>query len=120
MFASLVRELVLRGSINTTLAKAKAVRGDIDKIMTQVRGDSVAARRRVLAYLGNDREITQRLFSDFSQVVKNRRSGFTRITSLPPRRGDNAELAKLEWVEAPLITERKEKKKRMKKEVPAK
>jgi len=103
LFRSLIWALVEHGKIKTTKAKAKAIQPDVDKIMKLVKQDSVSARRRTLKKLANNRQITKKLFSDYKALAKSRNSGFTRVISLPSRKGDNAELAILEWVEQPSI-----------------
>lgn len=99
VFRGLVAVLVEHGKITTTLSKAKALQPDVDKLLTKVRANTLASRRLVLAKLGNDRKTTQSLFDNFSENLKARTSGFTRITRLPRRRGDNVQEAILEFVD---------------------
>ncbi|OGM58450.1 50S ribosomal protein L17 [Candidatus Woesebacteria bacterium RIFCSPLOWO2_01_FULL_38_20] len=103
LFRSLIRGLVINGKIVTTKAKAKAVQGEIDKILTTVRKNSVNSRRQVLAKLANDREVTQKLFTEYHLASQKRSSGFTRIVNLPVRRGDSAPMVRLEFVDPPEI-----------------
>lgn len=110
LFRSLTRALVVDGSIVTTEAKAKVMRREIDKIMTLVKDGSLLARRRVLAKLGNDRMTTDELFRTYEILTKTRSSGFTKRILLLPRKGDNAEMARLEWVERPVKSEEKKAK----------
>jgi large subunit ribosomal protein L17 len=98
LFRSLLRALVINGSITTTLPKAKAVRPEVDRVMGLVAKNNVSAKRRLMAKLGNDGETFEKLVGDYSHLCKGRKSGFTRIVALPKRVGDNAEMAKIEWV----------------------
>lgn len=99
LIRSLIKALVINGKIMTTKAKAKTIQGQVDKLVTLAKKDTLSARRKVLAYLANDRKVTDFFFIKLVPVFKNRGSGFTRITLLPRRRGDNAEMAILEWVD---------------------
>lgn len=98
LFRSLVRALVLHGEIVTTKAKAKAIRADVDKLVTLAKKGDVAARRNVLGKLGNDRATTDKLFG-LKAVLDGRTSGFTRIVALPARKGDLAQIVRLEWTD---------------------
>jgi len=99
LFATLIRSMILSGKIETTMAKAKAIQGDLEHMITLAKKADIASRRRALAYLDNQREISDILFQQVGTFFKTRQSGFTRITSLPARRGDNAKMAKIEWTE---------------------
>src|SRR5260221_14024139 len=92
LFRSLIRSLVLYGKIETTKIKAKAIQGDVDKLFKLVASGDLAARKLALAKLANDTKTVDKLFS-MKDLVKARKSGFTRITNLPNRRGDNASMA---------------------------
>ena len=99
LFATLIRSMILSGKIETTMAKAKAIQGDLEHMITLAKKADIASRRRALAYLDNQREISDLLFQQVGAFFKTRQSGFTRITSMPARRGDNAKMAKIEWTE---------------------
>jgi len=99
LLRSLVRAVVVSGKVVTTKAKAKAIVGQIDKIVTLAKKGTLDSRRRVLAYLGNDRETSQRLVNVLGPSFLGRNSGYTRIVLLPSRKGDNAKMARLEWVD---------------------
>jgi len=113
LFRSLIRALTISGKIVTTKAKAKAVIAQIDKIVTAAKKNSVSARRRVLASLGNDRGTTDLIFLKVVPAFSNRSSGFTRIVLLPARSGDKAQMVRLEWSE---VVETKESPKKETKE----
>ncbi|RJR29293.1 50S ribosomal protein L17 [Candidatus Microgenomates bacterium] len=99
LFRALVRSLVLSGSIVTTRARAKAVQPDIEKLITLVASGDLASKRSVLARLANDRKTLELLVARYLSFKDVRKSGFTRIISMPPRKGDNAPMARLEWTE---------------------
>ena len=94
LFRSLTQALILRGAIVTTKAKAKAVQGDVDKIISLARKNSLSASRKASAILGNNRELTLRLGA-VAKAFGERTSGFTKIILLPRRKGDNAEMARI-------------------------
>lgn len=81
------------------MAKAKAIQGDLEHMITLAKKTDLSSRRRALAYLDNARKVNDILFQQVGTFFKTRISGFTRITSLPQRRGDNAKMARIEWTE---------------------
>lgn len=98
LFRSLIRALVKHGKIKTTKAKAKAIQADIDKLINLAKKDSISAKRRVFAILGNDKETTKKLLIEVVPSFSDRSGGYTRIVPLPARRGDAAQIVRLEWV----------------------
>jgi large subunit ribosomal protein L17 len=97
--------LITHDRIRTTKAKAAAVRGEAEKIITIARNsasasdsEKVAARRKVIARLGNN-SIVKRLFDEVAPRFANRNGGYTRIVKVGPRLGDSAEMVILELVE---------------------
>lgn len=99
LIRSLLKALIVNGKIVTTKAKAKAIQGQADILVTLVRKNTLSGRRRAVAFLGNDRKVSDFLFSKLVPSFKERESGFTRMILLPRRRGDQAEMVSLEWVE---------------------
>jgi large subunit ribosomal protein L17 len=99
LFRSLIRALILYGSIETTKAKAKAIQGSIDKLITTAKKDNLSSRRQVIATMGNDIETVKILFGRYIPAMSNRSSGYTRIIHLPKRLGDQAEKVRLEFVD---------------------
>ena len=99
LFRGLIRALVTYGKIKTTKAKAKAVQGQIDKLVTLAKKKDIPFRRKVYGYLGGDRKAADALFGPIAEAFRERQSGFTRIVNLGARRGDAAEMVRLEWVE---------------------
>ena len=117
LYRSLTRELVRHGKITTTTAKAKGVQIYIEKLTSIARKGGLSDRRRVLAKLANDKVTTDILFKLASGF--KRESGFTRIIALPKRRGDAADISRLEWTDLAGIEEKSKndgKKKSSKKE----
>jgi large subunit ribosomal protein L17 len=99
LFASLAQSLIKNGSIITTRAKAKAVLGSVEKMVTLAKKGGVAAQRKVMSNLDNKREATEVLFHKVAKAFLNKNSGFIRLISLPRRVGDNAQMVKMEWTE---------------------
>lgn len=102
---NLITELFRHERIKTTQAKAKAIRGDAEKMITLAKrgvaaGDVaiVNGRRRASAEL-NDPEMVEKLFADLALRYEDRPGGYTRILKLGPRRSDSAEMVLLELVE---------------------
>ncbi|HET7099302.1 MAG TPA: 50S ribosomal protein L17 [Patescibacteria group bacterium] len=100
LFSSLSRSMILTGKINTTRAKAKAVIPDVEKLVTLSKKGDLSARRRALSMLNNADDAIEALFGRVATAFANRQSGFTRLISLPRRKGDNAQLVRIEWTEA--------------------
>jgi len=107
LFRALIRAIVMHGSIKTTKAKAKSVQSDIDKLVTLAKAGGINERRRIYARLGNDRKTTDMLMEIVKRSFSSRTSGFTRIVKLPRRKGDGAEIAKLEWTDKVKVVEKK-------------
>lgn len=82
LLRSLARELILHGSLTTTLARAKAVRPFVERLITIARKNTVAARRVVAARLGNDEEAVKALVALATQRFAERPGGYTRIVKL--------------------------------------
>lgn len=97
LFASLAKALIRNGKIVTTRAKAKAVTPDVEKMITLTKKANIDGRRRVLAMLDNSRKDAEMLFTNVTKAFSGKTSGYTRIISLPRRKGDNAEMVRLEW-----------------------
>lgn len=104
LFAGLIRDLLNRNSITTTLAKAKAVQPLIEKLITKAREGSDANRRRVNAVL-TDRKITEKLFEEAKTRFSSRGSGFTRIIKAGLKRGDATQTAILSFVDERIVAE---------------
>jgi large subunit ribosomal protein L17 len=103
---TLIRQFFTHESIQTTRAKAAAIRGEAEKLITLARNsaaksdiEKVNARRLAAARLGNDPIIIKKLFDDIAPRYANRPGGYTRVFRLMPRLGDAAEMVKMELVE---------------------
>ena len=97
MMANLVASLVAAEGIETTEAKAKAVRPVAERVITKAKKGGLHNYRQVLAYLG-DVEMTTKLFEEVGPRYAERPGGYTRILKLGPRQGDNAPMARIELV----------------------
>ena len=97
LFRGLVTELLKHEQIKTTEAKAKAIRGLAEKMITLGKSGSLPARRRVLSYV-YDKDVARKVFDDLGPRYAERPGGYTRIVKLGPRLGDNAPMVQLELV----------------------
>ncbi len=93
----LAAQLFVHERINTTEAKAKAVRPLAEKLITFAKKGDVAARREVLKRIP-DRDVVHKLFSEIGPRYAERSGGYTRILKLGPRQGDAAPMALIELV----------------------
>lgn len=98
LMSNLATELISHKRIQTTLAKAKALRVYIEPLLTRAKTDDTHNRRIVFSYLQDKAAITE-LFSTISEKIANRPGGYTRIIKLGKRIGDNAEVALIELVD---------------------
>jgi len=98
MLANMASSLIMHKRINTTLAKAKALRGYVEPLITRSKMDTTHSRRVVFSYLQNKEAVTE-LFREVSVKVADRPGGYTRIIKLGPRAGDNAEMCLIEMVD---------------------
>lgn len=98
MLSNMASSLILHKRINTTMAKAKALRGYVEPLITKTKSDSTHQRRIVFSYLQN-KEAVKELFGDVATKVANRPGGYTRILKLGRRMGDGAEMVMMELVD---------------------
>ncbi len=98
MLANMASSLFKHKRIKTTMAKAKALRGYVEPLITKSKDDSTHNRRVVFSYL-QDKEAVTELFREISVKVADRPGGYTRILKLGPRQGDNAEMCMIELVD---------------------
>lgn len=97
LFKSLLSSLILNESIKTTLEKAKAIKGDADKIINKAkRGDKKLAVQLLQRSLGAD--AMEKVIKDLAPRFSGRTSGYTRIMRLGRRFSDNAQIVIMEWV----------------------
>ena len=99
MLANLATALFEHGKITTTEAKAKRLRPLAERLITFAKRGDLHARRRVMTVV-RDKGVVHELFTEIGPRYENRPGGYTRITKVGPRKGDNAPMAVIELVEA--------------------
>lgn len=100
LMANLATALITHGRIETTQAKARALRPYVEKLITLGKNGSLHARRQALAKLRH-RTVVDRLFCDVAPVFESRDGGYTRIIKTGFRAGDAADMAVIELVDKP-------------------
>jgi len=106
LFKSLISSLILKESIQTTSEKAKAIKGDVDKLINQAkRGDEKLATQFLQRTLGI--EAMTKVIKDLAPRLKDRTSGYTRIIKMGRRFSDNAAMVVMEWVVKKEVTAEK-------------
>jgi len=98
LLRSLMRELILRGRIKTTEAKAKEIRPLIEKLVTKARSGTVVSRRFVAKEFFNQDSVVKKLSSEIAPKYKGQSGGYTRIVKLPRRKSDGSSMATIEFV----------------------
>ncbi|BCW19928.1 hypothetical protein NtRootA9_26360 [Arthrobacter sp. NtRootA9] len=101
MLANLASSLFEHKRITTTVTKAKRLKPYAERLVTFAKRGDLASRRRVLGLISN-KGIVHELFTDIAQAVENREGGYTRITKIGNRKGDNAPMAVIELVLEPV------------------
>lgn len=101
LLANLAAALFTHRSITTTETKAKRLRPLAERLVTFAKRGDLHARRRVLSVIG-DKEVVHVLFTEIAPLVADREGGYTRITKVGNRKGDNAPLAVIELVLEPV------------------
>ena len=108
LLAGLASSLFVNGAVNTTLAKAKFAKSHVEKLVTEAKKNRLSSNRLLAS------KLTSQAFNNLikqAELFENKTSGFTRITKIGSRRGDNAQMARIEllgWKK--LVTESKENK----------
>lgn len=102
LMRTMVTEFLNEERIVTTIAKAKELRSVAEKMITLGKKESLPARRRALGFI-RSKEVVHKLFDSLGPRFADRNGGYTRIIRLGVRKGDNAELALLELVEAEAV-----------------
>ncbi len=97
LLRALTTEVIRHGRITTTKVRAKAVRAEVERMITLAKDGSLASRRRALGYM-YDTQLVHSLFEGAKERYGDRNGGYTRILRTMPRRGDNAEMAIIELV----------------------
>ncbi|MCS5714837.1 50S ribosomal protein L17 [Herbiconiux sp. CPCC 205716] len=106
LLANLAAALFTHKSIKTTETKAKRLRPVAERLITFAKRGDLHARRRVLGVIG-DKSVVHELFTEIAPLVAERDGGYTRITKLGFRKGDNASMVQIELVLEPVTPKRK-------------
>jgi large subunit ribosomal protein L17 len=98
LLMNLSKEIIEHERIKTTDAKAKAVKPEIEKLITLAKRGDLHARRQALSTLAQDKFAVHKLFEELAPRYLNRRGGYTRILKLGPRKSDATEMVFIELV----------------------
>ena len=98
LMMNLSKEIIEHERIETTAAKAKAVKPEVEKLITLAKRGDLHARRQALSALGQDKFAVYKLFDEIAPRYTERNGGYTRILKLGPRRSDSTEMVFLELV----------------------
>ena len=98
LLANVATSLILNKRINTTVAKAKALQGYVEPLITKSKEDSTHSRRVVFSYLKNKEAVTE-LFRTVAPKIAERPGGYTRVLKTGFRQGDGADMALIELVD---------------------
>src|SRR5918995_6899029 len=98
LLSNLSKQLIEHERIETSQAKAKAVKPEVEKLITLAKRGSLHARRQALAALGQDKFAVHKLFEEVAPRYADRPGGYTRILKLGPRRSDSTEMVYIELV----------------------
>lgn len=99
MLKGLVTILLEKGKLETTITRAKEVRALADKMVTLGKANTLAAKRQAFAFITKPSVVTK-LFDSIAPIYEEKNGGYTRVLKLGPRRGDGAEMALIEMVDA--------------------
>lgn len=100
LIQGMLRSLIEHGSVTTNQEKAKEIKRWADKLIGKAKTDTLASRRQLHAFFGK-RDVVNTLVERVAPAMGKRISGFTTITRLGKRRGDNAQMVKLSLIEQP-------------------
>jgi large subunit ribosomal protein L17 len=98
LIANLIKEVISHERIQTSEAKAKAVKPELEKLITLAKRGDLHARRQALSTLGQDKFVVHKLFAEVAPRYADRPGGYARILRLGPRRSDATEMVLLELV----------------------
>src|SRR5437870_3731945 len=98
LMMNLSKEIIEHERIETTAAKAKAVKPQVEKLITLAKRGDLHARRQALSTLAQDKFAVHKLFEDLGPRYAERPGGYTRILKLGPRRSDSTEMVYIELV----------------------
>jgi large subunit ribosomal protein L17 len=103
LFKGLMSSLVLNEKIETTESKAKAIKAEVDKLVTRAKKDATLARKLLSSKLSP--EATEKMINDVAPRFNNRKGGYTRFVRLGKRFGDDSSMVLIEWTEQRKIIE---------------
>lgn len=121
LFKGLMSDLVMKESIQTTLPKAKSIKGQVEKLVTKAKTKGSSSRANITPFVSS--QATQKIITDLAVRFADRPGGYTRIIKMGSRFSDNADMAVIEWVEkaaAMEVVEEKKAKKATKEKIEAK
>ncbi|MGW9627555.1 50S ribosomal protein L17 [Microbacterium sp. NPDC055521] len=118
LLANLAAALFIHKSIKTTETKAKRLRPLAERLITLGKRGDLHARRRALTVLRSNKDAAHVLFNEIAPLVADRQGGYTRITKVGNRKGDNAPMAVIELVLEPVTPKKKAAKPAAKAEAP--
>ena len=98
LLMNLAKEVIEHERIHTTQAKARALRPELEKLITLAKRGDLHARRQALSALGQDKFVVYKLFEEIAPRYTERAGGYSRILKLGPRRSDSTEMVLLELV----------------------
>jgi large subunit ribosomal protein L17 len=98
LLMNLSREVIDHERIKTTEAKAKAVKPQVERLITLAKRGDMHARRQAMSALGQDKFVVYKLFEEIAPRYAEREGGYTRILKLGPRHSDSTEMVFLELV----------------------
>ena len=98
LYSNLTGALIQHGRIQTTEAKAKAVKPELEQLITLAKRGDLHARRQALSALGQDKFTVHKLFEEVAPRYAERPGGYTRILKLGPRQSDATEMVFLELI----------------------
>ncbi len=107
MMRNLVKSMIEHGQLKTTLPKAKELRRYVERVITYGKNDTVHSRRLAYSVLGN-RTLVKKLFDEIAPAFESRNGGYTRVLKAGFRKGDNAPMAIIQFVEESTIKPKKD------------
>jgi large subunit ribosomal protein L17 len=98
LYKNLTVSILRYEKVKTTEAKAKEIRGQVERVITLAKRGDLAARRAVVAEFPNEPLVVNKLFDEIAPKYTDRTSGYTRIVRIGPRLGDAAEIVQIELI----------------------
>ena len=112
-FNNMLRSLIKREAIKTTIAKAKKLKPAADRLINIAKENSLHARRRIVKPI-QDKQLISKLFNSIVPRFENRNGGYLRLTRIGFRKGDGAPMALLEFIDRPKYKKKEKKKEKEK------